>query len=71
MCWGSPPSSAHFYHCQPELIQSNAYLAFLYDALGFGSDAQFIIFIALAMFALVLVSNVFRASPIGPTCSPI
>ena len=44
-----------------ELIQSNAYLAFLYDALGFGSDAQFIIFIALAMFALVLVSNVFKS----------
>ena len=44
-----------------ELIQSNAYLACLYDVLGFGSDAQFIIFIALAMFALVLVSNVFKS----------
>jgi ATP-binding cassette, subfamily B, bacterial PglK len=45
----------------PELIRSNAALAFLYQWVGFASDHAFLVALALASFVLIVVVAIFRS----------
>ncbi len=45
----------------PDVVQSNAYLATVYDALGFTSTNAFLVFLGAAVFVLVVGSLAFKA----------
>lgn len=45
----------------PVILETNSYIAFVYDYFGFQSDEAFLIFSAIAIGALILVSNAIAA----------
>ncbi|HRE33118.1 MAG TPA: hypothetical protein PLD88_14170, partial [Candidatus Berkiella sp.] len=46
---------------QPEIIHSNAHLNHLYQFLDLGSEHRFMAFLGIAVFAFVILGNVFSA----------
>jgi ABC-type multidrug transport system fused ATPase/permease subunit len=46
----------------PEVIRSNRWLSAAHEALGFGSDQSFLLFLGLLMLALLVMSNIVKAA---------
>ncbi len=44
----------------PELVNSNPYLALVYEALGFSSDSDFLFFLGLSALVVVVAATLFR-----------
>ncbi|NJL71800.1 MAG: hypothetical protein HC888_09355 [Candidatus Competibacteraceae bacterium] len=46
----------------PEIIRTNAWLAWGYETLGFTSDQSYLVFIGLAVFGVVVLSLVIKTA---------
>ena len=46
---------------RPEVIETNAWLSWIYHGLGFSSHQGFMVFLALAVFGIVVFGMVFKA----------
>ena len=44
----------------PEVVQTNRFLFWVYDFLGFSSTTNFLIFLGVVVFVFILLSNVFK-----------
>ncbi len=45
----------------PEVIESNRYIALVYHRLGFSSTNQFLVFLGIVVFFIILMSNALKA----------
>ncbi len=46
----------------PEVVETNAYLNYAYETLGFDSTRSFLVFLGLVVFSVILISNILKAT---------